>query len=77
LNAKRIIFRATSTGTYKFDGKQVEHHVDVSWNEVWIGTLLKLNAVREGDHLTYTTAPISFAGDDKISVTTLIWERLK
>src|SRR5690348_12224811 len=65
------------TGTYKFDGKQVEHHVDVAWNEVWNGTLLKLNAVRDGDHLTYTTAPIPFAGDGKISVTTLIWERLK
>jgi hypothetical protein len=65
------------TGTYKFDGKQVEHHVDVAWNEVWNGTLLKLNAVRDGDHLTYTTAPIPFAGDGKISVTTLIWARLK
>ena len=64
------------TGTYKFDGKSVEHHVDVSWNEVWAGTSLKLDAVRSGDRLTYTTAPIPFAGDGKISITTLIWERL-
>ena len=65
------------TGTYKFDGKSVEHHIDVAWNEVWNGTLLKLDAVRSGDRLTYTTAPIPFAGDGKISITTLIWERLK
>ena len=64
------------TGTYKYDGKSVEHHVDVAWNEVWAGTLLRLNAIRNGDRLTYTTAPIPFAGDGKISVTTLIWERL-
>jgi hypothetical protein len=65
------------TGTYKFDGKNVEHHVDVAWNEVWNGTLLKLDAVRNGDRLTYTTAPIPFAGDGKISITTLIWKRVK
>lgn len=64
------------TGTYKFDGKSVEHHIDVSWNEIWAGTLLKLEAVKNGDRLTYTTAPIPFAGDGKISITTLIWERL-
>jgi Lipocalin-like domain len=65
------------TGTYKFDGKSVEHHIDIAWNEVWNGTLLKLDAVRNGDRLTYTTAPIPFAGDGKISVTTLVWERMK
>jgi len=25
-------------GTYKFDGKTMEHHIDISWNEVWTGT---------------------------------------
>src|SRR5262249_35898444 len=65
------------TGTYKFDGKNVEHHVDLAWNEVWNGLLLRLGAVRNGDTLTYTTAPIPFAGDGRISATTLIWERLK
>jgi len=64
-------------GTYKFDGKSVEHHIDVAWNEVWNGMLLKLDAVRNGDRLTYTTSPIPFAGDGKISITTLIWERAR
>ena len=22
-------------GTYKFDGKTMEHHIDISWNELW------------------------------------------
>ena len=25
-------------GTYKFDGKTMEHHIDISWNELWTGT---------------------------------------
>lgn len=65
------------TGTYSFDGKSVEHHIDIAWNEVWNGTLIKLDAVRNGDRLTYTTAPIPFAGDGRISVVTLSWVRLK
>ena len=24
-------------GTYKFDGKKIEHHVDISWNGSWTG----------------------------------------
>jgi hypothetical protein len=35
------------TGTYKFDGKSVEHQIDVSWNEVWAGMSLKLAAGQE------------------------------
>jgi lipocalin-like protein len=73
------LFRSTVAyaGTYTFDGKRVEHHVDVAWNEVWNGTLIKLDAVRNGNRLTYTTAPIPFAGDGKISVVTLSWDKLK
>ena len=25
-------------GTYEFDGKTMEHHIDISWNEIWTGT---------------------------------------
>ena len=25
-------------GTYQFDGERVEHHIDISWNEIWTGT---------------------------------------
>src|SRR5438309_11916798 len=26
------------SGTYRFDGKTIEHQIDLSWNEVWSGT---------------------------------------
>ena len=26
------------TAGTKFDGNKVEHHIDISWNEVWTGT---------------------------------------
>ena len=25
-------------GTYRFDGKTMEHRIDISWNELWTGT---------------------------------------
>src|SRR5437762_5599373 len=25
-------------GTYRFDGKNVAHNIDISWNEVWTGS---------------------------------------
>lgn len=64
-------------GTYKFDGKKIEHHIDISWNEVWTGTTAIRNVRKEGDRLIYTTDPVSFSGDGKMSVTTLIWEKVK
>ncbi len=64
-------------GTYKFDGTKIEHHIDISWNESWTGTIAIRNVRKEGDRLIYTTDPASFSGDGKKSVTTLIWEKIK
>jgi len=64
-------------GTYKFDGKTIEHHIDISWNEVWTGTKQVREVKREGDRLTYTTRPAQNPDDGKVSVTTLVWEKLK
>src|SRR6478672_10813026 len=36
-------------GTYKFDGKTVQHSVDIAWNEVWVGSKQLRNVTREGD----------------------------
>ena len=44
-------------GTYTFDGKKVEHHIDLSWNEVWTGTTVIRDVKVEGDQLIYTTRP--------------------
>jgi hypothetical protein len=64
-------------GTYTFDGSKVVHHLDLSWNEVWAGTTNIRDVERDGDRITYTTRPAPFASDGKMSVVTLIWEKLK
>jgi hypothetical protein len=64
-------------GTYKFDGKRVEHHIDISWNEVWTGTTVVRDLTRDGDKLVYTSPAVPFSGDGKMSAVTLIWEKVK
>jgi hypothetical protein len=64
-------------GTYKFDGKTMEHHIDISWNEVWTGTTQVRDVKKEGSRLIYTTRPAPFARDGKTSVVTLVWEKTK
>ena len=64
-------------GTYKFDGTRIEHHIDISWNELLTGTTVIRDVRKEGDKLIYTTHPAPSAGDGKMSVTTLIWEKVK
>jgi hypothetical protein len=63
-------------GTYEFDGKKIQHHIDISWNESWTGTTTIRNVRKEGNRLIYTTDPVSLSGDGKMSVTTLIWEKV-
>jgi hypothetical protein len=65
------------TGTYKFDGKTIEHQIDLSWNEVWSGTKQIRDVKREGDRLIYTTLPSRSAVDGSISITTVTWEKMK
>ena len=65
------------TGTFKFEGGSIEHHVDGAWNEVWTGRLIKNTAKKDGDRVVYTTPPVPFSGDGSISITTLTWERMK
>jgi len=64
-------------GTYKFDGKRVEHHIDISWNELLTSRIMVRDVRKEGDRLIFTTQPAPFSGDGKMSVTTLIWEKVK
>jgi hypothetical protein len=73
------LFRSLTaySGTYKYDGKSVEHHIDISWNEVWTGTTQIRDVKKEGDRVILTTRPAPFAADGKMSVVTLEWEKLK
>jgi hypothetical protein len=67
-------------GTYTFSGNQVEHHVDISWDETRSGTTVIRKVTREGDRLTYVTEPFRTRNQEsfgKMVVQTLIWEKLR
>lgn len=72
------LFRTVTaySGTYRFDGKTVEHHIDISWNEIWTGTVQRRDVAREGNRLMLTTAPSPRSKDGKMSVRTLTFERV-
>jgi Lipocalin-like domain len=63
-------------GTYEFDGKRVQHHIDISWNEVWTGTTVIRDLKREGNKLVYTSPAAPFSADGKMSVVTVLWEKV-
>jgi hypothetical protein len=76
---RQDLFRTMSAygGTYSFDGKTIEHSIDIAWNEVWAGTKQVRTVTREGDRLTLTTPPFPFHTDGKVSVNMLVWEKMK
>ncbi len=63
-------------GTYTFTGDKIEHHVDFSWNDVWAGTTVTRQVKRDGNRLSYLTAPAFNAIDRKMNVTTIMWEKI-
>lgn len=62
-------------GTYDFDGNTVVHHIDVSWNESWTGTVMRRIVEIDNGRAIYKTQPFAFSGDGRMSVVTLIWEK--
>jgi hypothetical protein len=64
-------------GTYKFDGKTMEHHIDLSWNEIWSNTVQIRDVRKDGDRLIYTTRPAPSPVDGSMGVATVIWEKVK
>jgi hypothetical protein len=64
-------------GTYTFDGKTVTHNIDISWNEIWTGTSVMRDVQKDGDRLTYTTRAAPSPVDGKMSIVTLVWEKVK
>ena len=64
-------------GTYKFDGNTIEHHIDLSWNEVWSATMQARDIQKDGDRLVYTTRPAPSPVDGSMGFATVIWEKVK
>jgi hypothetical protein len=64
-------------GRYEVHGSQIEHHIDISSNELWTGTTVVREVKKEGDRLIYTTKPAPFSRDGKVSITKLVWERVR
>jgi hypothetical protein len=64
-------------GTYQFDGSTMVHNIDISWNELWTGTKQIRYVKRENGRLVYTTPPYPYSFDGRISVNTLVWEKVK
>jgi hypothetical protein len=64
-------------GTYKYDGHTIEHHLDISWNQAWTGTTQVRDIQKEGDKLIYKTRPAPFFDDGKMSVVTLVWQKVQ
>jgi hypothetical protein len=64
-------------GTYTFHGNSIEHHIDISWNELWTGTTVIRDIKKEGDRLVLATRPAPFPRDGKMSINTLVWEKVK
>ncbi|MFC5552585.1 lipocalin-like domain-containing protein [Methylobacterium iners] len=62
-------------GTFSFDGKNVTHNIDTSWNEVWSGTSQVRNAEYKDNKLIISTPPFRFNVDGKMSVVTLTYEK--
>ena len=65
------------SGTYKFDGETIEHHIDGSWNQVWTGTTQIRNVKKDGDRLIYTTQPGPSPIDGSMGFATVVWEKIK
>lgn len=64
-------------GTYTSDGHTVSIHIDISSNQAWTGTTLTRDVRMDGDKLVYTTRPAPFSADGKVSVVTLLLERVR
>lgn len=64
------------TGTYAIHGDTIVHHVDVSWNQSWTGTDQTRYYKLDGDRLSLATTKSLDPVEGKLSVRTLIWERV-
>jgi hypothetical protein len=75
---KRRLFESmvAYAGTFEVNGDRVTHHIDVSWNQSWVGMahvrFFKLN----GDLLSIATEPMRHPQTGVESIFTVTWRRL-
>jgi hypothetical protein len=64
-------------GTYTIAGNEITHHVDISWNESWTGTKQVRLFKFEDNRVTLSTPVSPDPLDGKMSVRSLVWEKVK
>lgn len=64
-------------GTFEVRGDQIFHFVDVSANEIWTGTEQQRFCKIEGEQLALSTPVNEDPLDGKVSVRSMIWQKLK
>ena len=64
-------------GTYTIDGDKVSHHVDVSWNQAWTGTIQVRQLKIEGNTLHIRSMPAKNPRDGKLSSSTLVGTKVE
>lgn len=64
-------------GTYNIEGSNVHHHVDASWNQVWVGSTQSRQFRIDGKTLYIKTFPAKSAIDGKESTVGLVWSKVE
>jgi Lipocalin-like domain len=64
-------------GSYTIAGNELTHHVDISWNQAWTGTKQVRYAKFDGNRVSLSTPVSPDPVDGKVSVRSLIWEKIK
>ena len=68
---------AAYAGTYTIKGNQVIDRPDVSLNETWTGTDQVREYKFDGERLILATSPSLNPRSGKMSVRSLVWEKIK
>ena len=66
---------AAYAGTFKVEGTRVLHHVDISWNETWTGSVQVRSFRQEGRRLIITSGP-QIGPDGREVIGVLTWEKV-
>ncbi len=64
-------------GRYTVEGNQVIHHVEASTDPLRAGTGLVRSFSLDGKVLTLTAAPARYWMDGRVSVLTIVWEKME